>query len=175
MVSSLHASVLGTTVPSVSSVSSVSSANSTTSTSSSVSTSSSYDSVSFSSTGQMMAAEGNHPPDFDSMSTEDFREHLIELQETMAANGVDTSGFTDPTTMSDEDLNALKDEMSSMGQGGPRGKEGPPPPPPPSETTSTSSTTSSTEADILELLESLTEEEEENSSDLIQSILDILT
>ncbi len=168
MVSSLHASVLGTTVPNVSSVSSVSSASSTTSTSSSVS-SSSYDSVSFSSTGQMMAAEGSHPPDFDSMSTEDFREHLIELQETMAANGVDTSSFTDPSTMSEEDLLALKDEMSSMGKGGPQGKQGPPPPPPPSESTSTS--TSSTETDLLELLESLQEEEDSNTSDLINTLL----
>ncbi|MFI3255375.1 MAG: hypothetical protein R3Y63_13735, partial [Eubacteriales bacterium] len=124
------------------------------------------DSVSFSSTGQMMAAEGSHPPDFDSMDTEEFRSHLIELQETMAANGVDTSSFTDPSTMSEEDLLALKDEMSSMGKGGPKGKQGPPPPPPPSETSTTS-----TETDLLELLESLQEEEENNTADLINSLL----
>ncbi len=167
MISSLHASVLGTSVPGVSSVSSVSSANSATSTSSSVA-SSSYDSVSISSTGKLMAAEGSHPPDFDSMSTEDFRAHLVELQEKMAESGVDTSGFTDPSTMSDEDLNALKDEMSSMGKGKAGGKQGPPPPPPPSESTSTSTT----ESDSLSLLlEALEEEEENNMSDLINTLL----
>ncbi len=166
MISSLHASVLGTATPSISSVSSVASATSSTSTSSSVSTSS-YDSVSISSAGKMMAAEGKHPPDFDSMSTDDFRDHLVKLQEEMAANGVDTSNLTDPSTLSDEDLQTLKDEMSAMGKGGPQGKQGPPPPPPPSETSSTSST----ETDLLELLEALEEEEEDNTADLINTLL----
>lgn len=169
MVSSLHASVLGTTVYGSGSVSSVSSTS--TSSSSTSSTTSSYDSVSISSTGQMMAAEGSHPPDFDSMSTEDFRDHLVELQETMAANGVDTSSFTDPTTMSDEDLEALKDEMSSMGKGGPRGKQGPPPPPPPS----TETTESTSETDTLEtLLEALSEEEDEDESATTQLLNTLL-
>lgn len=167
MVSSLHSSVLGTTVPGVSSISSVSSSTSSTSSATSTSTSS-YDSVSISSTGKMMAAEGSHPPDFDSMSTEEFREHLIELQEKMAESGVDISSFTDPTTMSDEDLNALKDEMSSMGQGGPNGKKGPPPPPPPSEMTSTTETTDSLDL----LLEALEEDEEEE--DLTTQLLNTL-
>lgn len=173
MVSSLHASVLGTNVPNMSSVSSVSSLTDATSASTSTSVStSSYDSVSISSAGKMMASEGNRPPDFDSMSTEDFRAHLVELQEKMAADGVDTSGFTDPTTMSDEDLNALKDEMSAMGKGGPGGKQGPPPPPPPSET----STTSATETDTLQqLLETLTSEEEDATTDLINSLLGTIT
>ncbi len=165
MVSSLHASVLGTTVYSPSSISTATS--SATSSSSSSVTTSSYDSVSFSSTGQMMAAEGNHPPDFDSMSTEDFREHLIELQEAMAASGVDTSNFTDPSTMSEEDLNALKDEMASMGSRGPQGKQGPPPPPPPS----TSSTSETDEDEMLQALLDAIEEEEDNNSELLSSLL----
>lgn len=170
MVSSLHASVLGTTVPGVSSVSSVSSSSSSTASTSSY-TSSSYDSVSFSSTGQMMAAEGSHPPDFDSMSTEEFREHLIELQEKMAESGVDISNFTDPSTMSEEDLNALKDEMSSMGAGGPQGKKGPPPPPPPE----TSTSISEEEEDTLDiLLQALSDAEEDDSNSLTELLETVL-
>lgn len=166
MVSSLHASVLGTTVPGVSSVSSASSATSSSSTSTTSTTSvASYDSTSFSTTGQMMAAEGSHPPDFDSMSTEEFRDHLVELQEAMAASGVDISGFTDPTTMSDDDLNALKDEMSSMGSRGPQGKQGPPPPPPPSSTSETDEETA------LQALLAAIEEEEDTTTSLLSSLL----
>ncbi|MFI3200643.1 MAG: hypothetical protein R3Y54_03830, partial [Eubacteriales bacterium] len=130
MISSLHESVLGSVVPGVSSVQSVASSYEAYDNTASSTTSYGYDTTSFSSTGQMMAAEGSHPPDFSSMSTEDFREHLIELQEKMAANGVDTSSFVDPTTMSEEDLNALKDEMSSMGDRGVEGNGRPGPPPP---------------------------------------------
>lgn len=71
-----------------------------------------------------MAAEGNHPPDFDSMSTEEFMEHLVELQAAMEEQGIDISNMVDPTTLSDDELNALKDEMSAMGS---KGKHGPPP------------------------------------------------
>ncbi len=170
MVSSLHASVLGTSVPGISSATAVSSSTSSSTASSSTSVSSSYDSVSFSSTGQMMAAEGSHPPDFDSMSTEEFQEHLIELQEKMAANGTDTSSFIDPSTMTEEELLALKDEMSSMGSRGPQGKQGPPPPPPPAEETSVTEE----EDETLDLLLSMLNNEEDDSDEDSSLLTDLL-
>lgn len=165
MVSSLHASVLGTTVPSVGSVSSVASSTSSSSVSSSSTTSASFDSVSFSSTGRMMAAEGSHPPDFDAMSTDEFRDHLVELQEKMAADGIDTSNMVDPSTLSDDDLNALKDEMSAMGSRGPQGKQGPPPPPP----------STSVEEDTDEMLQTLLDAMEEDSDSTAQLISSLLS
>lgn len=171
MVSSLHSSVLGNVVP-MGNVSAVSSSSSATTTTSSYT--GSYDSASFSSTGKMMAAEGSHPPDFDSMSTDEFRDHLVELQEKMAADGIDISGFTDPTTMSDDDLNALKDEMASMGKGGPQGKNGPPPPPP-SSSTSVEESYGTDESETLEkLIEILEKAEEEAEESIVQTMFNAL-
>lgn len=159
-VSSLHSSVIGSWVPGVSSVSD----SSTSSSSVSSSVSSSYDSCSFSSAGRMMAAEGQHPPDYDSMSTDEFCDHLVELQAAMAEQGIDTSSFVDPTTLTDDELNALKDEMASMGAGGPQGKQGPPPPPPPSYETSVDE-----EVDTLDLLLQAMEEENETVTSLFDA------
>lgn len=76
--------------------------------------------------GQMasLGAESmGQAPDFDSMSLEEFQDHLCELQASLAAYGVDISDLADPSTLSTEELEALKEEMSS------RGKNPPPPPP----------------------------------------------
>lgn len=61
-----------------------------------------------------------NPPDFASMSTEEFLAHLIEVQESLATSGVDISEMTDPTTFTTEELEEMKAEMQK------------PPPPPPS-------------------------------------------
>lgn len=59
------------------------------------------------------------------MTTEEFQQHLIEMQEALAASGVDISTMIDPTELSTEELDELKAEMSHSKQG---------PPPPPSDT-----------------------------------------
>lgn len=64
-------------------------------------------------------------PDFSSMSLEEFRDHLSELQTALAASGADISGLTDPADLTTEELEALQAEMSSRGSN--------PPPPPPME------------------------------------------
>lgn len=158
-VSNLHSSVIGSWVPGVSSATESNSNNSSVTSS----TSSSYDSCSISSTGRMMAQEGNHPPDFDAMSTDEFCEHLVELQAAMAEQGIDTSNFVDPTTLTEDELLALKDEMASMGAGGPMGKQGPPPPP-------AYETSIDEEVDTLDLLLQALEEE----NDTITSLFDTL-
>lgn len=58
-------------------------------------------------------------PDFSSMTTDEFLAHLIEVQDSLAASGVDISDMTDPTTLTTEELEALQEEMQK-------------PPPPPS-------------------------------------------
>lgn len=63
-----------------------------------------------------------HPPDFSAMSTDEFLAHLLEVQDSLAASGVDISDMTDPSTLTTEELEALQEEM----------QKGPPPPPPPS-------------------------------------------
>ncbi len=59
-------------------------------------------------------------PDFSSMTTDEFLAHLMEVQASLEASGVDISGMTDPSTLSTEELEALHEEMQK-----------PPPPPPP--------------------------------------------
>lgn len=71
---------------------------------------------------EMGAESIGHPPDFAAMTTEEFREHLLEIQETLASNGVDISSFDDPNEMSISQLESLKEEMMSHGNN-------PPPPP----------------------------------------------
>ncbi|MFI3249924.1 MAG: hypothetical protein R3Y07_03050 [Eubacteriales bacterium] len=66
--------------------------------------------------------EMGQAPDFSSMTTDEFLAHLIEVQESLAASGVDISDMTDPTTLTMEELEALQTEMQQK----------PPPPPPPS-------------------------------------------
>ncbi len=66
-------------------------------------------------------------PDFSSMTTDEFLLHLIEVQSTLAASGVDISNMTDPSTLTTEELEALQSEMSA------KGSKGPPPPPPADE------------------------------------------
>ncbi len=85
-------------------------------------------SSSTSSLAQEMSALGaeslGEAPDFSSMSLEEFRDHLSELQAALSASGVDISGLTDPSDLSTEELEALQEEMASRGSM--------PPPPPPS-------------------------------------------
>ncbi|MFI3116071.1 MAG: hypothetical protein R3Y12_08025 [Clostridia bacterium] len=113
------------------------------------------DSVSISSAGRQAMQP---PPDFDSMSTEEFAAHLTEMQATLAENGI-TSDF-DVSSMTDDELNSLKSEMAS------KGKNGPPPPPPPSS----SSSTSSTDDLLASLLESL--QEDSSSTETTYSTVD---
>lgn len=92
------------------------------------STDSSSNTVSFAEELSLAGAESiGPPPDFSSMTTDEFLEHLLEVQSTLASMGVDTSSMTDPTSLSVDELEALQAEMSS------KGKDGMPPPPPPSQ------------------------------------------
>lgn len=61
-------------------------------------------------------------PDFANMTTDEFLAHLIEVQESLAASGIDISEMTDPTTFTTEELEEMQAEMQK-----------PPPPPPPME------------------------------------------
>lgn len=61
-------------------------------------------------------------PYFASMTTDEFLAHLIEVQESLAASGVDISEMTDPTTFTTEELEEMQEEMQKT-----------PPPPPPME------------------------------------------
>lgn len=63
-----------------------------------------------------------HAPDFASMTTDEFLEHLIEMQETLSASGIDISSLADPSEMTTSELESLKEEMMS------RGKNPSPPP-----------------------------------------------
>lgn len=64
------------------------------------------------------------PPNFSEMTTEEFREHLIEMQMALAESGADISNLADPSEMTTEELVALQSEMAS---------HRPPPPPPPAD------------------------------------------
>ncbi len=174
MVSSLHSSVLTSYVPTMGSVNSsgtVSSSSSAYTSTATTTSTSSYDTTSFSSTGMMMAAEGSSPPDFDSMSLDEFCDHLVDLQDAMAENGVDISTLVDPTTLSDDELSALKDEMSSMGSRKAGGKQGPPPPPPPSSTSSTEDTDEVEETTWETMLAALEAEADEDTQSFLDSLL----
>ncbi len=76
-------------------------------------------------------------PDFSSMSIDEFREHLLEVQATLQSAGVDTSSMADPNDFSVEELEELQAQMSSKGQM-------PPPPPPPQSLSTSSSSLMST-------------------------------
>lgn len=112
---------------------------------------------SYSISAQARASQG--PPDFDSMSTDDFRSHLEQIQSELVADGVDVSGFPDYANMTDDELDAMKSEMASAGPPPPpqgSGKpQGPPPPPPSSSSYSIEETDESDEllAELLALLE----------------------
>lgn len=70
------------------------------------------------------SAEMREAPDFSSMTTEEFRDHLTEVVATMQANG-ETVSFN-PSEFTTEELEELKSEMENN----------PPPPPPPSSCSS---------------------------------------
>lgn len=73
--------------------------------------------------GSIAGQDGPPPPtDVDSMSMDEFVEHLVEVQEQLQAQGVDISDLNDPTEMSLEELEALQEELAS-------GQTPPPPPP----------------------------------------------
>lgn len=123
-----------------------------------------------SSQAQMMSrVNAKEAPDFDSMSTEDFREHLLDVRSTMEADGLDTSSMQDIENMTDLELESLKNEMAESKPKPPEGgrPEGPPPPPPGERTGATSSETDSLVA-LLEAMKEASEEEE-------VSIFDALT
>lgn len=149
-------------------MSSVSSIASTTSLSSSsyesaVQSTPSYDTVEISAEGRGR----QQPPDFESMSTDEFRSHLEEIQAKMSADGV-TSDLPDVSTLSDSELEELKTEMASKGAGGgqrpegppppPKGADGPPPPPP-------SGAIEEEEDELLDQLLAALEESEETTTD----------
>lgn len=170
-ISNIYASLQTNSTTSTSSTSSVdfSELLSSSSSSSSSSTSSSYDSIEISSAGAA-SMSAQRPPDFQNMSTDDFRSHLEDVYNTTVADGVSTEGFPDYANMSDAELDELKNEMIAQGgqgaqgpQGG--GKAGGPPPPPPAEEEVTAS---SYYDSLLEALEEMEEAEEE----MISSYLD---
>lgn len=114
--------------------------------------SSSIDSYEISDEARSMASR-QHAPDFDSMSDDEFRSHISEIEDKLTEQGFDVS---DIENMSSEDLASLKDEMVAYGaENGPNGpadgKQGPPPPPPRDATSTTE--TSSLEELLLEALE----------------------
>lgn len=154
-----------------SSISSVSSLLSTyhsevvTANNSSTSTSYGYsqDSVSISSEGQSYLSSTT-PPDFSSMSTDDFRAHLEEMQATLAESGIEST--LDISSLSDDEINSIKDSMGPQGKGG----NNPPPPPPPS---STSADATSTSTDLLDILLEAIEEmnsDESTTESLFESL-----
>lgn len=125
------------------------------------STTQNYDTIEISSEGRMASMPPRGPrPDFESMSTEDFREHLIEVQTQMANDGIDISSLNDPAEMTDEELDALKTEfMEGAGRGG--RPEGPPPPPPSSSSIEEEAAATSTEL-IDTLLQALNNDDEDD-------------
>lgn len=56
------------------------------------------------------------PPDFDSMSIDEFSAHIQEVQAKMLEDGVE-SNLPDISEMSDDELLALKDDMASRRAG----------------------------------------------------------
>lgn len=119
----------------------------------------SQDSVSISSAGM---ASMQTPPDFDNMSIDDFREHLSEMQSALTEMGY--SSDLDISSLTDDELSSIKDDMASRG---PKGGNPPPPPPPSSETSSTSVTTD----DLLDMFLSSLEDSEESSYQTIEEML----
>lgn len=102
------------------------SSSSVSSTSSLASTISSWGSDSFEISAEARdMASRPEPPDFDSMTDDEFREHITEMSDQLTAQGFDVSNIADMTT---EELQALKDEMVEYGAT--MGHDGPPPPPP---------------------------------------------
>lgn len=97
-----------------------------TSSTSSASTLSSFslDSFEISSEARELAARPA-PPDFESMSNDDFRSHIIEVQDMLTEQGFDVSNIEN---MTDEELESLKSDM--IEKGAEFQKQGPPPPPP---------------------------------------------
>lgn len=73
--------------------------------------------------------EMGQAPDFSSMTTEEFRDHLTEVVPAMVENG-ETVRF-DPSEFTTDELEALKSEMANI----PPPPSPPPPPPPPSSST----------------------------------------
>lgn len=55
-------------------------------------------------------------PDFSSMTSEEFLEHLLELQQDLEESGADISDLVDPTTLTSEELEDLQVEMASRGE-----------------------------------------------------------
>lgn len=104
--------------------SSLYSTSSTSSSSSALSFSSTLDSFQISSEARDLASRPAPPPDFDSMSSDEFREHVTEMQDILTEQGFDVSNIAD---MTDEELDALKSEMVEKGA---EFQQGPPPPPP---------------------------------------------
>ncbi|MFI3200644.1 MAG: hypothetical protein R3Y54_03835 [Eubacteriales bacterium] len=99
------------------------------------------------------AEQLGNPPDFSSMSTEEFREHLIEVQEALAASGADISNLQDPSELTEEELEAMQAEMMSRGQN----------PPPPPQTTS---------MELMEMMQSSYLYFLEESSGMLDSVMD---
>lgn len=129
------------------------------------SNSNSSDSVSISSAGQSYLTQST-PPDFESMSIDDYRDHLLEMQSTLESYGY-TSDL-DISSLTDDELSELKDSMGTHGKGG---QQGPPPPPPPSS----SSTNASSTSDLMNsLLDALDSAEDESDIELLETFLDAL-
>lgn len=126
-----------------------------------VTTSRCQDSVEISSAG---LASMSTPPNFDSMSIDDFKQHLTDMQSTLTDMGYTTD--LDISSLSDDELSNIKDSMAKQG-----GKN-PPPPPPPSSSSSQEQVQSSDE--LLELfLQSISETEEETSYQTIGEMLSL--
>lgn len=99
----------------------------------------SQDSVDISSEGHIHLSKVA-PPNFDSMTIDDFKSHLEEMQSTLAYNGYEST--FDISSLSDDELSALKDDMASRGPSGNN-----PPPPPPSSSASSSLSYSDTKSE----------------------------
>lgn len=65
-----------------------------------------------SSVSSASASTRQAPPDFDSMSLDEFRSHIEELQAKADEYGVDTH-LPDISNMTDDELSALKDDMAN--------------------------------------------------------------
>ncbi len=145
------------------------------------------DTLDISAEGRLMAKP--EAPDFESMSNEEFTEHLTAVKDQLSAIGVE---IPDLSTMSDDEISALKADMAA--QGPPNGAnsailddssssaevsgtdsaevsgtdrpQGPPPPPPPSGTGETD------ESSLLETMLEATETEEADDSSLLETLLE---
>lgn len=54
-------------------------------------------------------------PDLGGMTSQEFLEHLVELQQELEESGVDVSDLADPMTLTPEELEELRGEMESRG------------------------------------------------------------